>query len=218
MESTAYDAHSKPPLCQRQTGQMTVTMDTSGHQTGFAADALLEPEHIEFRTHFRRFVSERLEPLAMRGERERQFPREVSTRHLQKVDSFLRPTIQKSSAAAAGHSARLRVLRGTHTHSGGRVCWRVRTPASRRATALQSWQRRTATRADLPAGAPRPQTRIGAFALTEPDAGSDAQGIKTRARRDGDDWIISGKQGLHHQWHHCRLLHSCGAHLTRTQA
>ena len=36
--------------------------------------------------------------------------------------------------------------------------------------------------------------RIGAFALTEPDAGSDVQGIKTRARRDGNGWIISGSK------------------------
>jgi alkylation response protein AidB-like acyl-CoA dehydrogenase len=33
---------------------------------------------------------------------------------------------------------------------------------------------------------------IGAFGLTEPDAGSDASGIRTRARRDGDGWVIDG--------------------------
>lgn len=31
-----------------------------------------------------------------------------------------------------------------------------------------------------------------AVAVTEPDAGSDVAGIKTHARRDGDDWIING--------------------------
>jgi acyl-CoA dehydrogenase len=30
------------------------------------------------------------------------------------------------------------------------------------------------------------------FALTEPEAGSDAQAIRTTARRDGDDWMIEG--------------------------
>jgi len=34
--------------------------------------------------------------------------------------------------------------------------------------------------------------RRTALALTEPDAGTDLQGIKTRAIRDGDDYIISG--------------------------
>jgi citronellyl-CoA dehydrogenase len=33
---------------------------------------------------------------------------------------------------------------------------------------------------------------IAAVAITEPDAGSDVTGLKTRARRDGDDWIING--------------------------
>jgi len=33
---------------------------------------------------------------------------------------------------------------------------------------------------------------IGAFCLTEPQAGSDASALKTRARRDGDGWVISG--------------------------
>ncbi|HBI20551.1 MULTISPECIES: acyl-CoA dehydrogenase family protein [unclassified Brevundimonas] len=33
---------------------------------------------------------------------------------------------------------------------------------------------------------------IGAFALTEPGAGSDASALKTRAVRDGDDWRIDG--------------------------
>lgn len=30
--------------------------------------------------------------------------------------------------------------------------------------------------------------------MTEPDAGSDVAGIKTHARRDGDDWVINGSK------------------------
>ena len=33
---------------------------------------------------------------------------------------------------------------------------------------------------------------VGAIAMTEPGAGSDLQGITTRAKRDGDDWVIDG--------------------------
>lgn len=33
---------------------------------------------------------------------------------------------------------------------------------------------------------------LGAFCLTEPQAGSDASAIKTRARRDGDHWVLNG--------------------------
>jgi acyl-CoA dehydrogenase len=35
---------------------------------------------------------------------------------------------------------------------------------------------------------------VGAIAMTEPDAGSDLQGIKTTARRDGDEYVIKGSK------------------------
>jgi glutaryl-CoA dehydrogenase len=35
---------------------------------------------------------------------------------------------------------------------------------------------------------------IGCFGLTEADAGSDPGSMRTRARRDGDDWVLSGSK------------------------
>lgn len=37
---------------------------------------------------------------------------------------------------------------------------------------------------------------LAAFGLTEPDAGSDAGGTRTRARRDGDEWVINGSKAF----------------------
>jgi alkylation response protein AidB-like acyl-CoA dehydrogenase len=33
---------------------------------------------------------------------------------------------------------------------------------------------------------------VGAFAITEPDAGSDTAGMKTRAEQHGDTWVLNG--------------------------
>ncbi|QDY76063.1 acyl-CoA dehydrogenase family protein [Streptomyces qinzhouensis] len=35
---------------------------------------------------------------------------------------------------------------------------------------------------------------IGCFGLTEPDQGSDPAGMRTRARRDGSDWVLDGRK------------------------
>ena len=35
---------------------------------------------------------------------------------------------------------------------------------------------------------------LGAFALTEPGAGTDAQGVQTKAVLDGDEWVLNGSK------------------------
>ena len=37
-------------------------------------------------------------------------------------------------------------------------------------------------------------TKLGCFGLTEPDTGSDAGNLKTRAVKDGSDWLITGSK------------------------
>ena len=35
---------------------------------------------------------------------------------------------------------------------------------------------------------------VASFALTEPGAGSNPAGLRTKAVRDGDDWVIDGEK------------------------
>lgn len=47
---------------------------------------------------------------------------------------------------------------------------------------------------------------VGAVAMTEPGAGSDLQGIRTSARRDGDEYVINGAKTFITNGQHCDLV------------
>lgn len=47
---------------------------------------------------------------------------------------------------------------------------------------------------------------VGAIAMTEPTTGSDLQSIRTRARPDGDDYVINGSKTFITNGTHCDLL------------
>lgn len=54
-----------------------------------------------------------------------------------------------------------------------------------------SEEQKSALLPDLVAG-----RKLAAFGLTEPDAGSDASGLRTTARLDGDTWVINGAKAF----------------------
>src|ERR671920_2397692 len=41
-----------------------------------------------------------------------------------------------------------------------------------------------------------PMERIGSYCLTEPSSGSDAAALKTKAVKDGDDYVVSGSKAF----------------------
>src|SRR5690625_3028316 len=45
--------------------------------------------------------------------------------------------------------------------------------------------------------------KISAIAMTEPEAGSDLQSSKTKAVRDGDEWVINGAKTFITNGQHC---------------
>ena len=64
----------------------------------------------------------------------------------------------------------------------------------------------TAPRSRSDSGCPAwpPATAIGCFGLTEPDFGSNPAGMRTRAVRDGSDWVLTGTKMWITNGDHCR--------------
>lgn len=159
-------------------------------ETSYAADVMLQSEHLQFRSAFRRFVQERLAPLAIEGEKAKRFPLEVYKALGE--GGYLAPDCPEEIGGGGGdiligcvyYEELTRIPAGVsagvfaHQHLALKPLLTLGTEAQKREYLLPG------VRAE----------RIGAFALTEPDAGSDIMGIRTRARRDGADWIISGSK------------------------
>ena len=53
---------------------------------------------------------------------------------------------------------------------------------------------------------------IAAFAMTEPECGSDAANMSTSAMRDGNEWVLVGEKTLHLQRRDRRFLRDVRAH------
>ncbi len=150
----------------------------------------LEREHREFRDTFRRFVADKVAPIAERGEREQRFPREVYA--VLRDAGFLAVNFPVEVGGGGGD-----LLMGC-------IFYEELTRASAGVSAGVFAHQHLAAGPVLHLGTEEQQReflqpalrgeRIGAFGLTEPDAGSDIRGIKTTARRDGGDFVLNGSK------------------------
>jgi alkylation response protein AidB-like acyl-CoA dehydrogenase len=150
----------------------------------------LEPEHVEFRSQFRRFVADRLAPVARRGESERCFPLEIYD--LLREAGYLGINYPEAIGGAGGD-----LLMGC-------LFYEELTRASAGVSAGVFAHQHLALGPIIVLGTPEQKAeferpaiegrRIGAFGLTEPDAGSDIRGIRTTARRNGDDFVLNGSK------------------------
>ncbi len=148
-------------------------------------------EHRQFRDNLRRFIAQEIVPKADAWEEAGMVPREV----LRQMGSlgFLGiryPEQYGGSALDTVYSAILAEELGRSTFGGFAVTVTVHTDMASPHLAhfgtpeqLQRW---------LPAVIRG--EKVCAVAVTEPDAGSDVAGIRTRAVRDGDHWVIDGSK------------------------
>jgi alkylation response protein AidB-like acyl-CoA dehydrogenase len=149
---------------------------------------ILSEEHRLLRDALRDFASRRLAPFAAQWDREHSFPAE-QLKELAALGTFGIAVPEQWGGAGMDYTAIAVALEEVAAGDGGTstvisvnnspVCailMRYATDAQK-----EQWLRPLAS-----------GRWLGCFCLTEPHAGSDAADLRTRAVREGDEWVISG--------------------------
>ena len=151
-------------------------------------DFALSPQHEEIRRTVRDFAERRIKPVADELERRGEFPMEI-IREAADLGLLGVPypeeiggtgldalayaiTVEELSRA----SGSIGIIVSAHTSLGCNPIYLAGTDAQK-----ERYLRPMASGAV-----------IGAYGLTEPGAGSDSRGTRTRAHRDGDAWVLNG--------------------------
>lgn len=152
---------------------------------------LFRPEHDELRRQVRAFVEKELLPNSRGWEAAETFPKEIFRRVGElgffgmkyppeaggSGPDFLADAVVTEEFARCG-SAGVSASLGAHKDLATLYLFNFGTPEQH-----QRWLTPSLSGAI-----------VGALGVTEPDAGSDVAGIKTRAIREGDDWLINGSK------------------------
>ena len=153
-------------------------------------DFALSPQHQEIQRTVRDFAERRIVPVADELERKGEFPhdiiREAAGLGLLGVpypeeiggtglDSLAYAITVEELSRASGSVG---IIVSAHTSLGCNPVWLAGTDAQK-----ERFLRPMAS-----------GEVIGAYGLTEPGAGSDSRGTRTRATRDGDQWVLNGSK------------------------
>ena len=151
-------------------------------------DFALSPEHEQIRRTVRDFAERRIAPVVDEMERRGEFPHEIireaaglgllGVPYPEEVggtglDSLAYAITVEELSRVSGSVG---IIVSAHTSLGCNPLYLAGTDAQK-----ERYLR------PLASGA-----KLGAYGLTEPGAGSDSRGTRTRARRDGDWWVLDG--------------------------
>jgi alkylation response protein AidB-like acyl-CoA dehydrogenase len=146
-------------------------------------------EHEALRSAVRRFVEEELAPNADDWEREGYFADWVFPRMGEL--GLLGLTVPEEYGGAAGdYWATVVLAEELPRCGGGSIPMAVGVQTDMATPPILKFGTEEQKQAYL-APAVRGE-KVAAIGITEPDAGSDVRAIRTRARRDGDDWVVNG--------------------------
>ena len=150
----------------------------------------LTPEHELIRDTVRRLAEEELAPIAARIDADDWFPREFFAR-LGEIGALGVLVPEEYGGSGGDYVGATLIMDELARHSGS-----VSLSYGAHAVLCVGAIARDATPAQMKRVLPRlcSGEAIGAWALTEPSAGSDALGMRTRAVRDGDTYVLDGSK------------------------
>src|SRR2546421_9301210 len=152
-----------------------------------SVDFRLTDEQLAFQKRCHDFAAEVIRPVADRYDREQEVPWDV-LREARRRDMYGLDLIQQF--ATDGMSA---VLYAEEIHWGCAGIALALSASSLAAAGIAS----AGTPEQVAQWVPQcygldDEIKLGAYAVTEPQAGSDVKSLRTTAKRDGDEWILNG--------------------------
>ena len=153
----------------------------------FDIDEMLGPEERMVRDTVRQFVQREVLPTIERNFASETFPREIVPQMAEL--GFFGANLKGYGCAGMNNIAYGLIMQELEAGDSG-----LRSFASVQSAlamySIYAWGSEAQKRRYLPEMAKG--KLIGCFGLTEPDHGSDPGGMETRARRDGDGWVLNG--------------------------
>lgn len=152
-------------------------------------DFALNDEQQEYRDRCRAFARDVIRPAARKHDEEESIPWEVIKEARRQGFGTLE-AIQRSAADGEGQ---MQVISAEQFHWGcagialaisGSGLAAAGVASSGTPEQIARWVPECFGNAD--------EVKLGAYAVTEPQAGSDVKSLKTTARRDGDEWVLNG--------------------------
>ncbi len=152
-------------------------------------DFALNEEQLEFKARCRKFSAEVIRPAARKHDEEESTPweviKEARRQGLQGIDSLQRMATDADGQMSVISAEELHWgCAGTALAIAGSGLAAAGIAASGTPEQIGHWVPECFGTGD--------EIKMGAYAVTEPQAGSDVKSLKTTAKRDGDEWILNG--------------------------
>jgi acyl-CoA dehydrogenase len=149
----------------------------------------LNEEQQEFRDRCRTFAREVIRPAARKHDEEESFPWDV-VKEARRQGFGTLESIQRNAADTEGQ---MQVISAEEFHWGCAGIALAISGSGLAAAGIAS----SGTPEQIARWVPEcfgsgEEVKLGAYAVTEPQAGSDVKSLKTTAKRDGDEWVLNG--------------------------